>query len=520
MDMGFDVIVVGSGAGGAVVARRVAEDAGASVLLLEAGGPDLNPAIHDPARVHELWLSDEDWAYHTEPQVGLGGRRVHWPRGKVLGGSTTFHGMMWFRGWAGDYDHWAYLGNEGWRYEDVLPLFRRSEDFDGEPSEFHGVGGPLPATSRYEHHPVSTAVVAAAGEYGIPYNPDFNGPVLEGAGFAQFTIADGRRVSTATGYLAPMVDDPRLTVWAQTPARRLEFDGTRCVGVEVMRDGVVEVVRAEREVVVCAGAIESPKLLMLSGIGAAGRLRDHGIAPVVDLPGVGENLHDHILSPLIFSSKQPLPPAREGYTFHQGNIFWHSREGLPGPDLQPLVFHVPLYEDWMPGPDDAFTIMAGLVRPASRGTVRLASADPDAAPLLDPGYLTCASDVRALTASLRQIRDIASRPALAEWVDQELYPGPGVSTDEEIHDYLRRSATTYHHQAGSCKMGVDAMAVVDPQLRVHGTTGLRVADASIMPTVTSGNTAAPTTMIGERCADLIKASLGAPASARIQGTTP
>ena len=518
--MGFDVIVVGSGAGGAVVARRVAEDAGASVLLLEAGGPDLNPAIHDPARVHELWLSDEDWAYHTEPQVGLGGRRVHWPRGKVLGGSTTFHGMMWFRGWAGDYDHWAYLGNEGWRYEDVLPLFRRSEDFDGGPSEFHGVGGPLPATSRYEHHPVSTAVVAAAGEYGIPYNPDFNGPVLEGAGFAQFTIADGRRVSTATGYLAPMVDDPRLTVWTQTPARRLEFDDTRCVGVEVMRDGVVEVVRAEREVVVCAGAIESPKLLMLSGIGAAGRLRDHGIAPVVDLPGVGENLHDHILSPLIFSSKQPLPPAREGYTFHQGNIFWHSREGLPGPDLQPLVFHVPLYEDWMPGPDDAFTIMAGLVRPASRGTVRLASADPDAAPLLDPGYLTCASDVRALTASLRQIRDIASRPALAEWVDQELYPGPGVSTDEEIHDYLRRSATTYHHQAGSCKMGVDAMAVVDPQLRVHGTTGLRVADASIMPTVTSGNTAAPTTMIGERCADLIKASLGAPASARMQGTTP
>ena len=327
-------------------------------------------------------------------------------------------------------------------------------------------------------------------------------------------------MSTATGYLAPMVDDPRLTVWTRTPARRLEFDGTRCVGVEVMRDGVVEVVRAEREVVVCAGAIESPKLLMLSGIGAAGHLRDHGIAPVVNLPGVGENLHDHILSPLIFSSKQPLPPAREGYTFHQGNIFWHSREGLPGPDLQPLVFHVPLYDDWMPGPDDAFTIMAGLVRPASRGTVRLASADPDAAPLLDPGYLTCASDVRALTASLRQIRDIAARARARRVGRPGAVPRPGC---EHGRGDPRLPASQRHDLSppgGSCKMGVDAMAVVDPQLRVHGTTGLRVADASIMPTVTSGNTAAPTTMIGERCADLIKASLGAPASTRMQGTTP
>ena len=520
MDMGFDVIVVGSGAGGAVVARRVAEDTGASVLLLEAGGPDLNPAIHDPARVHELWLSDVDWAYHPELQSGLGGRRLHWPRGKVLGGSTTFPGMMWFRGWAGDFDHWVVPGQRGLALRGRAPLFRRSEDFDGGPSEFHGVGRPLPAKSRYEHHPVSTAVVAAAGEYGIPYNPDFNGPVLEGAGFAQFTIADGRRVSTATGYLAPMVDDPRLTVWTRTPARKLDFDGTRCVGVEVMRDGVVEVVRAEREVVLCAGAIESPKLLMLSGIGAAGHLRDARHRARRGPAGRGrEPPRPHpVAADLLVEAA--AAPAREGYTFHQGNIFWHSREGLPGPDLQPLVFHVPLYDDWMPGPDDAFTIMAGLVRPASRGTVRLASADPDAAPLLDPGYLTCASDVRALTASLRQIRDIAARPALAEWVDEELYPRPGMSTDEEIHDYLRRSATTYHHQAGSCKMGVDAMAVVDPQLRVHGTTGLRIADASIMPTVTSGNTAAPTTMIGERCADLVKASLGAPAPTRMQGTTP
>jgi choline dehydrogenase len=503
----FDVIVVGSGAGGAVVARRVA-DTGASVLLLEAGGPDLNPAIHDPVRVHELWHSEDDWAYSTEPQPGLGGRTVHWPRGRVMGGSTAFHGMMWFRGWRGDYDHWAYLGNEGWRYEDVLPLFRRTESFDGGASEYHGADGPIPARSKYEHHPVSTAVVAAAGEYGIPYNPDFNGPVLEGAGFAQFTIRDGRRVSAATAYLTPLAGDPRLTVWTQTPARRLVMEGTRCAGVEILHDGAVEIVRAGHEVVVCAGAIESPKLLMLSGIGAAEQLAEHGIDVVVDLPGVGENLHDHILAPLIFSSKQALPPAREGYTFHQGNIFWHSREGLPGPDLQPLIFHVPLYEDWMPGPDDAFTIMAGLVRPASRGTVRLASPDPEAPPLLDPGYLTCESDLHALTASLGQIREICAQPALAEWVAEELYPGPGVSTEAEIHDYLRRSATTYHHQAGSCKMGIDALAVVDPELRVHGTTGLRIADASIMPAVTSGNTAAPTSMIGERCADLVTASLG------------
>jgi choline dehydrogenase len=504
----FDVIVVGSGAGGSVVARRVAE-AGRSVLLVEAGGPDVNPAIHDPARVHELWHSAEDWDYETVPQAGLGGRRVHWPRGRVLGGSTAFHGMMWFRGWRGDYDAWAYLGNEGWRYDDVLPLFRRSEDFDGGASEYHGAGGPIPARSHYEHHPVSEAVVAAAGEYGIPRNDDFNGPTLEGAGFAHFTIRDGVRVSAAGGYLGPLRDDPKLTVWTGALARRLVFEGTRCVGVEVERGGAQEIVAARHEVVVAAGAIESPKLLMLSGIGDARHLADHGIDVLVDLPGVGGNLQDHVLAPLIFEARQAMPEPLDGYTFHQGNIFWYSREGLPGPDLQPLVFHVPLYEDWMPGPEGAFTIMAGLVRPASRGTVRLASPDAHDAPVLDPRYLSAEADLEALVSCMGQVREISRRPAMREWVASELYPGPAVRSEDEVRDYLRRATTTYHHQAGTCKMGIDEQAVVDPRLRVHGTTGLRVADASIMPLVTSGNTAAPTAMIGERCAELVLAALPA-----------
>jgi choline dehydrogenase len=507
--MRYDVIVVGAGAG-AVVARRLVEDAGATVLLVEAGGEDTNPAIHDPGRTHELWFSEDDWAYMTVPQEGCAGRRLHIPRGKVLGGSSSLNGMIYIRGAHADYDHWAYLGNAGWGYRDVLPIFKRSEDFDLGDSEYHGAGGPLPVTTRYEPHPVCVAVVEAAGEAGVPFNPDHNGAELDGAGFAQLTVRDGKRRSTAQAFLGPVLGSPGLTVLTNTPVTRLLLEGTRCVGVQLVRDGKVETAYADSEVVVCAGAIESPKLLLLSGIGSPEQLGRHGIDVVVDLPGVGENLHDHFLAPFIWSSPKPVPPLVPGTTMLHSHLFWRSRSGLIAPDLQPLAFHVPMYsEEWMSGPADGFTLMAGVIRPASRGSsIRLASPDPLDAPLVDPAFLDCDADLDAAVAAAELCREIGNQPALREWAGEELYPGPGVRTARELGDYLRRTVLTYHHQVGTCKMGVDADAVVDPELRVYGTTGLRVADASVMPTVTSGNTYAASILIGERAADFVKASLG------------
>jgi len=510
--MNYDVIVVGAGAG-AVVARRLV-DAGASVLLVEAGGEDVNPAIHDPARAHELWFSDEDWAYWTLPQEGCGGRRLHIPRGKVLGGSSSLNGMIYIRGAHADYDHWAYLGNSGWGYRDVLPFFKRSEDFDGGESEYHGVGGPLPVLTRYEPHPLNAAFVAAAGEAGVPFNPDHNGAGIEGAGFAQLTVRGGTRRSTAAAFLGPVLGAETLTVRTNTLARRLLFDGDRCGGVELLRAGKIETALAGSEVILAAGTIESPKLLMLSGIGKPEELRRHRIDVLVDLPGVGENLHDHFLAPLIYATPKPVPPVGESIHQLHSHLFWHSKSGLAAPDLQPLCFHVPMYgQEWMSGPPDAFTMMAGVIRPASRGSIRLASSDPADAPLIDPAYLGCVADLDALVAAAELCREMSRQPALAEWVAEELYPGSDASDAKGLRDYLRRALVTYHHQVGTCKMGIDASAVVDPELRVYGTTGLRVADASIMPAVTSGNTYAASILIAEKAADFAKASLGSRAAA-------
>jgi choline dehydrogenase len=500
-----EVVVVGSGSAGAVVARRLV-DAGASVVVVEAGGPDANPAIHEPSRLFELWDSEQDWGYRTVPQAACAGRELHWPRGKVLGGSSALNGMIYARGHRSDYDTWAYLGNEGWGYEDVLPLFKRSEDFDQGESAFHGSGGPLHVLSRYEPHPVNAAVVAAAQEAGIPFNDDYNGEQLEGVAFCQLNVRDGRRQTGATAFLAPLAGSPALTVLTGACAQRLLFEGARCVGVEIARDGALEQIRAEREVVVCAGTVESPKLLLLSGIGAADDLGRLGIDVVADVPGVGRNLHDHVLSPVIYGGSQPIPPAVPGLQQLHSHLFWRSRPGLPGPDIQPLFFHLPLYLEGMQGPADGYTLMAGIIRPASRGALRLASADPSAPPLIDPACLSCEVDLDTLVAAVALCREIGGQSALAAWRGSELYPGPGVRTHAELREYVRDTAITYHHQVGTCKMGVDADAVVDPQLRVRGVEGLRVADASVMPFVSSGNTNAPTAMIGERAADLVLAA--------------
>ena len=507
-----DVVVVGSGSGGAVVARRLA-DAGAGVVLLEAGAVDRNPAIHDPPRLFELWDSAEDWGYRTVPQAACAGRELHWPRGKVLGGSSALNGMIYARGHRSDYDAWASLGNEGWGYDDVLPLFKRSEDFDRGASAYHGVGGPLHVQSRYEPHPLNAAVVAAAQEAGIAFNDDYNGESLDGVSFCQLNIRDGIRQSTATAFLGPVSGAPNLTVLTGARARRLLFEGERCSGIELVREGTVSQIRAEAEVVVCGGTVESPKLLLLSGIGPAGELAALGIDVVSDLPGVGRNLHDHVLSPVIHGASRPVPPALPGLQQLHSHLFWRSRPGLAGPDVQPLFFHLPLYLEGMEGPADGYTLMAGIIRPASRGSLRLASTDPDDPPLIDPACLSCEVDTDALVAAIELCREIGGQSALAEWRGSERYPGPGVATREQLRAYVRETAITYHHQVGTCKMGVDADAVVDPQLRVRGVEGLRVADASVMPFVCSGNTHAATVMIGERAAELVLAS-GATATRR------
>ena len=376
--MSLDVVIVGAGSAGCVVARRLV-DAGVDVLLLEAGGVDDNPAIHDPLRSFEVLGGPEDWGYMSVSQDGLGGRRIALPRGKVLGGSSCLNGMIWVRGHRSDFDTWAYVGNAGWGYDDVLPLFKRLENFDGGASEYRGAGGPLHVLSRYEPHPCSRRPSRAAEQGGVPPNPDCNAETLDGVG-ADPVHDQGRR---APQHLAGVPRAGRgaanLTVLTGCHVRRLLFDGPRCVGLELVHDGKVEQIRAEHEVLVCAGVFDSPKLLMLSGIGPADELARHGIDVVVDLPGVGENLQDHVFAPARVRASKAIPPAVPGVMQFHGQMFWRSRSGLPGPTSRRCSCHLPLYPDGRTGPRRGYPTSM-LSRPASRGTVRLASADPGRRP--------------------------------------------------------------------------------------------------------------------------------------------
>jgi choline dehydrogenase len=501
---GAQVIVVGSGSAGPVVARRLV-DAGVSVLLLEAGPRDTNPAIGDPNRVFELKGGPEDYDLRTVPQPELFGRQVEWPRGRVLGGSSAVNGMLYVRGWPGDFDHWSYLGNHGWSYADVLPLLRRSEDYDGGESEFHGVGGPWHVTSRYEANPIHLAIVEAGRAAGFPVNEDPNGASPDGIQLTQLSTRDGRRETSYRAFLGPVAGHPGLEVLTDTRAVRLLLDGERCTGVEVVREGRLERLHAGDEVVVCAGAVESPRLLTLSGIAGEEELGRLGLPVRADLPGVGRNLQDHVLAPVIFTTREAPPDNAVGVPPMGSQLFSRSRPGLVAPDLQPLAFSVPLYDgDRLTGPDRGFTFSAGLVRPASRGTIRLRSADPDDALDLDPRYLSARADLDALLVSVEQIREIARQDPLAsEWDAQELHPGPGV----DVEEHIRATLGSYWHPVGTCRMGIDEEAVVDPELRVRGIEGLRVADASIMPLIVGGNTHAATMLIGEKAADLVLAAL-------------
>src|SRR6202042_2679102 len=337
-----DVIVVGAGSAGCALTRRLV-DAGVNVLLLEAGGPDDNPAIHEPARFHELWLAPEDWAYYTTPQPQAADRSLHWPRGRVLGGSSCLNGLIHVRGARSDYEAWVALGAEGWGWDDVLPVFVRMEDFDGGASALHGTGGPLRIMSRYDLAPLHAAFIAAAQEIGVTHNPDYNSGVLDGVSQMQLTIRDGRRDSAAAAYLRPVVNAPNLRVVTGAHAHRLLLEGPRCTGVEYAHDGDLHRAHAAGEVVVCAGAIEPPALLLRSGIGPAGDLRALGIEVIADLPGVGRNLHDHLLSPSIWSAERAIVPFEAGLSPIQTHLWWRSRADLPGPDTQPIHFSVPLY---------------------------------------------------------------------------------------------------------------------------------------------------------------------------------
>ncbi|MFI0367344.1 GMC family oxidoreductase [Actinomadura sp. 1N219] len=490
-----EVIVVGAGSAGSVVARRLA-DAGRDVLVVEAGPHRDEPAVDDPSRMHELWDSPLDWAFRTVPQERAQGRRLHLPRGRVVGGSHALNAMIWVRGNPADYDHWASLGNRGWSWRDVQPVFARIDGLGAE------APGTLDVLTGYEPDPVHRSIVAAAREAGLPFNPDYNGVRQDGVSFMQFTIRDKRRLTTARAYLTPVLGYG-VTIVPNASVRRLLLEGRRCVGVEWERGGVAERAYAD-EVVVCAGAIGSPVLLMRSGIGDADALAgtDALGGTVAHVPGVGRNLQDHWLVPVIASIER-TPAFSPGLPFTQSHLFWRSRPDLPVPDLQPLHFGVPLYEPWMDGPPDGVSLMAGLVRPASRGEIRLA-ADPWDAPLIDPRVLSDDADLEALAAAVRLCREIVDAPELrANWGARELYPGPLAESTDGLHSYIRRSVVTYHHQAGTCAMGVDDHAVVDPELRVHGVEGLRVADASVMPAVPTGNTNAPAIMIAEKAADLL-----------------
>ena len=491
------MIVVGAGSAGSAVARRLVEG-GLRVLLLEAGGRDEHPAIHDPGRVHELWLSEVDWAYETVPQRHASGRRLAWPRGRVLGGSSCLNAMIWVRGAPEDFDTWAYLGADGWTWEDVRPVYERIER--REP----GAPGTVSLLTSFQPDAIHVAIAAAAEECGIPLNADYNGAAQDGVSFMQYSIDGGVRHSAAAAYLHPVEADAKLEVVTGAVAQRLLFDGARCLGVEWSQGG-----RSERalagETVVCGGTIGSPQLLLLSGVGPADHLRSHGIDVVAELSGVGENLHDHLLSPVIFSAQREVGPPSPGLPACQTHLFWRSRPGLAVPDIQPIHFMFPMYEPWMEGPENGFTLMGGMVRPASRGTLRLTGPNADDPLALDPNILACERDVESLVAAVELCRRIGGTEALRDWGAAERYPGPSVDTPDALRAYVRETAITYHHQVGTCKMGTDAAAVVDPRLRVHGIDGLRIADASIMPAVTTGNTNAPSIMIGERAAEFLLA---------------
>ncbi len=524
-----DYVIVGAGSAGCVLANRLSANPDAKVVLLEAGGPDRSPFIHMPAGYRQLMLSGAvDWGYRTVPQKHAGNRSFQWPRGKVLGGSSSVNGMVYIRGHPSDFDHWAQLGNRGWSWSDVLPYFKRSEGWELGEDEFHGGSGPLRTTRVKEFHPLAKAWLEAGVQAGYPRNPDVNGASQEGFGPLDSTIVDGRRASTAYCYLRPALSRKNLTVVTHALASRVLIEGGRAVGVEYRRKGRVETIRTQGEIILAGGAINSPQLLQLSGVGDGDHLRSVGIRTVHELKGVGQNLSDHVATEIQQECTQPISLLRElrplsmaksliqyaltrsGPVAHPGIQavgFVKSRPELIAPDIQ---FHFIMIMYGEHGltlhKSHGYQPLINVQRPESLGTVLIRSSDPAVHPDIDPNYLSAPEDVRVLREGVKICRDVLGQKAFDPYRGAELSPGPEVKTDAQIDAYVRQNCHTQYHPVGTCKMGTDHLAVVDPELRVHGLTCLRVIDAAVMPKMVSANTNATTIMIAEKGAEMILGS--------------
>lgn len=522
----FDYIIVGAGSSGCVLAARLSEDPEASVLVLEAGGPDKSLLFRWPAGFAKMTKGMASWGWSTVPQKNLNNRVLWYTQAKVLGGGSTINAQNYTRGHAKDYDAWGEGGCEGWSYRDILPYFKRAEGNERFHDDYHGTDGPLGVSSSRGRLPISDAFVRAAQEYGIPYNPDFNGKQQAGTGFYQLNQRNAERSSASMAYLHPAAKRPNLTVRSHQQVRRVVLENGRAIGIEVETDGTPKLIRARQEVLITSGAIGSPRLLMLSGIGPADHLKDVGIEVVHDLPGVGQNLQDHLDLCVLaecsgrfsYDGMDKFPrsaiAALQYYLFKTGPVtsslfetgaFWYTSDAATRPDVQ---FHFGQGSGIEKGivtiDKGGVTLNCANVRPKSRGSVMLASNNPNDAPLIDPNYWAEPEDREASLNALEIAREILSQPAMQPFLSREVLPGPEVRTRDDLFDYACRLAKTQHHPVGTCRMGRDDMAVVDPELKVHGIDGLRVCDSAIMPAINSSNTNAPTIMIGEKASDMIR----------------
>ncbi len=523
-----DYVIIGAGSAGCVLANRLTEDPHVRVLLIEAGGRDWNPYIHVPAGFMKMLDHPTlTWGYHAEPDPGTDGRAILYPRGRVLGGSSSINGLIYVRGQPEDFDHWAQLGNRGWGWDGVLPYFKKAENWEGEANEWRGKGGPLFTSRMTDIPPLCRAAIEAGQQIGLEYRDDVNALPHGGIGYCQQTRGGRRRASTARTYLRPAMKRPNLQVVTKALVNRIVFDGSRAVAVEYERGGAVQRADADREVILSAGAIGSPHILQLSGVGMPGHLNRVGIPVHHALAGVGQNLQDHYIArisypvtgtPTVNERSRGLALAGEvlrylvtgkGMLTYSASLAAASVKVLEEsatPDMQCSIAPGSFKDGQIGELDDFPGITAGAwqMRPLSRGYVEARSGDPRQAPAINPRYLSDQTDRRAIVGGLRFIRRLFAAPALAKYCGTEILPGSAVETDDELLDYARQKGSTVYHPTCTCKMGSDQMAVVDDQLRVHGLDRLRVIDASVMPTVTSTNTNAPTIMIAERGADLIR----------------